>query len=328
MQKDLQETVLIGLTGDVMIGRLVNECLNNTNPKYIWGDFLPLLLKTDLNVINLETTLTYSNKLVPKVFNFKADPPKVQSLVEASVDIVNLANNHILDFSEEGLFETIQTLDQANIQHVGAGTNHLEASRAVIKNCQNIKIGILGCTDNEPMWEATEHQAGVFYLNVGDLSAIQGEILKLRPQVDILILSIHWGPNMKERPSHAFIQFAHQLIDCGADLIHGHSAHVFQGVEKYKEKLILYDTGDFIDDYYVDPFLRNDCSFFFLVEVSKKGIEKLTLIPSIISEFQVNRAKGEVASKIISRMQKLSAEFQTELVYDQENLVINFLPTR
>ena len=109
------DNVVIGLTGDVMIGRLVNECLREAPPEYIWGDVLPLLLKNDVNIINLEAALTTSVREVPKVFNFKSDPEHVESLKVARVDVANLANNHVLDYSEEGLLETLDTLDAAAI---------------------------------------------------------------------------------------------------------------------------------------------------------------------------------------------------------------------
>lgn len=315
----------IGLMGDVMIGRLVNEQLDEVPTTYIWGDLLPILKSHDLNLINLEAALTTSSRLVPKVFNFKADPKKVQALVDASIHVVNLANNHVLDYSEEGLLETLQTLDQAGIQHVGAGRNLKEASHPVIVARQGITVGILGCTDNEPTWLATKTRPGTKYLEVGDLDAIRKDILDLRPRVDILILSIHWGPNMRERPSRQFVQFAHDLIDLGVDLIHGHSAHIFQGVEVYKGKFILYDTGDFIDDYYVDPYLRNDRSFLFQVRCSKKGIQSLELLPALIQNFRVNQAKGQEVQKILQQMQKLSQEMNTSFDNKDGKLILNII---
>lgn len=298
--------VTIGLTGDVMIGRLVNEFLKVAPPQAIWGNLLEEFHKTDLNLINLEAALTKSENVVPKIFNFKADPEKVQSLVEARIDVVNIANNHILDFSEEGLFETIETLDSMNILHVGAGKNLEDSRRPAILSKRGVKIGILGFTDNAPEWEATSHRAGVRYLRVGDLQSALSDIAPLRREVDVLIISYHWGPNMREYPSSSFIQFAHQLIDHGVDIFHGHSAHIFQGYEEYSKGLILYDTGDFVDDYYVDPLLRNDHSFLFLVEVSKKGYEKLRLIPVYIKDFCVHKAEGKVAKEIEARMNYLS----------------------
>lgn len=303
--------------GDVMIGRLVNERLSHVHPSYIWGDLLPLLKETDINLANLETTLTKSRMIIPKVFNFKADPEKVRSLQEANINIVNLANNHILDYSTEGLQETIATLDKAGILHVGAGSTEVEAKKPAVTIWKEIRIGVLGCTDNEPTWKATDAKEGTVFLDASTIDPIKQELKKLRAIVDILILSIHWGPNMKERPSKQFIQFAHQAIDCGVDIIHGHSAHIFQGIEFYHGGLILYDTGDFIDDYAVDPLLRNDRSFFFIVEAGKEGVLALYLIPTLISDCQVNMAVGTGCAETMQRVKMLSKEFNCPLTIQQ-----------
>lgn len=319
----MAETLLsIGMAGDVMIGRLVNEHLDSASPPSIWGNLLPLLKSTDLNLINLEAALTRSENRVPKTFHFKADPEKVQVLIEGSIDVVNLANNHVLDYSEAGLIETLQTLDEARIQHVGAGVNFSSAISPVILTRKGVKIGILGCTDNEPTWKASASKPGIFFLEVGDLEAIRESILSLRSKVDLVILSIHWGPNMRERPSQEFREFAHRLIDLGVDLIHGHSAHLFQGIEVYRGKCILYDTGDFVDDYAVDPYLRNDRSFFFIAHADKQGIHAIRLTAVRISNFQVNQARGQEALEIVERMRALSKELGTSLEKEKDELIL------
>ena len=315
-----KDSIVIGFAGDVMIGRLVNEYTTEKDPAYIWGDILPLLKETDLNIINLEAALTLSDKELPKVFNFKANPEKVHSLVEASVDVVNLANNHSLDYSEEGLFDTLDNLDKAGIQHVGAGRNIEVARKPVVITKNGIKIGILGFTDNEPSWEATETSPGTRYIPIDEsgLESAKQDIQKLRPIVDVLVVTIHWGPNMRKRPPQHFRDFAHGLADAGADVFQGHSAHIFQGVEIYNNKLIMYDNGDFVDDYYVDPILRNDRSFLFLVEVNKHGYQSLRFIPTIITNCQVNRSTSTEIEETINRMQMLSKELGTEL-YIKDN---------
>ena len=304
-----------------MIGRLVDEYLERAPPSYIWGNLHPILQRTDFNIANLETTLTRSEKIVPKVFNFKASPEKVSSLVEGPIHAVNLANNHSLDFSEEGLLETIQTLDQAKIFHVGAGKDLSAAKRPCILEKNGIKIGLLGCTDNEPTWKATAAHSGTNYLEIGDLASLEESIRSLRKEVDLLILSIHWGPNMRQRPMPHFRSFAHLLIDLGVDILHGHSSHVFQGVEIYKKKLILYDTGELVDDYAVDPELRNDRSFFFIVEMDKKNLISLTMIPILISRFQVNVTKDEEQLEL---MEKLCRELKTEPRRENHSLKLLF----
>jgi poly-gamma-glutamate capsule biosynthesis protein CapA/YwtB (metallophosphatase superfamily) len=261
---NLKDRLLIGLTGDVMIGRGVNKAISKYGYSYPWGDVLPLIKSSDVNIVNLETALTYSRHPVTKVFNFKADPDKVKTLTEAQIKVANLANNHILDFAEEGLIETLHTLDEAGIKYTGASINEQEASHPAIVSFNSFQIGILGYTDNEPGWKAGPENCGTNHIDVSDtkdkkrvLTAIQ----HLREEVDFLIVSIHWGPNMREEPPPAFIDFAHQVVQEGADVIHGHSAHIFQAIEVYNHKLILYDSGDFIDDYVVNPMLRNDLSF-------------------------------------------------------------------
>jgi poly-gamma-glutamate capsule biosynthesis protein CapA/YwtB (metallophosphatase superfamily) len=311
-----ENTISIGLTGDVMLGRYVNTAITNRGYLYPWGNVLPLFKNTDVTIINLEGALTNSDKKVSKAFNFKATPDRIKTLTEASITVVNLANNHVLDFSEEGLIETIQTLNGAGIEYVGAGMNTIKAEKPVILALKNYRLGILGFTDNEARWKAGPASSGINYIDISNkedcISALTA-IAQLRKETDLVIVSIHWGPNMKEEPESDFIDFAHAMIDYGADVIHGHSAHNFQGIEVYKHKLILYDTGDFVDDYAVDPYLRNDHSFFFKVEASKHRIEKLVLTPVLISDSQVNLATGEDYRWCIQRMQQLSANFGTNL---------------
>ena len=310
------EKLTIGFAGDVMIGRGVDTIISKTGYLYIWGDVLPLLRVTDINIINLETTLTSSDKEVFKVFNFKAAPDRVQSLRKAGITIANLANNHILDFSEEGLIETIQMLNSSGIFYTGAGINAKEAAKPAIIIKKNTAVGVIGFTDNEPGWKAGVSSCGVNYIDISERNDRCKALLyieQLRNATDIAIVSIHWGPNMCEEPSHEFIAFAHEIIDAGADIIHGHSAHNFQGIEIYNGKIILYDTGDFVDDYRVDPWLRNDHSFFFWVEVTNRQVTKLELIPVIISGCRVNLAKGEDYKWSIQRMLQLSASFGTRL---------------
>ena len=317
--------ITLGFTGDVMLGRLVNEVIQKEGYRYPWGNTLPLFKEHDFTLINLETTLTRSKKKVPKVFNFKADPLVVQSLVEANIQAVTLANNHCLDFSENGLQETLSVLDAAKIAHIGAGLNLAEAKKPLIVSIKDIQLGILAYTDNESGWLATEDKPGTNYISIDEknLKSISEDLQNLRKKVDILIVTLHWGPNNREVPSLQFQNFARGLIDLGVDIVHGHSAHVTQGIERYKNKLILYDTGDFVDDYQVGP-LRNDYSFLFQLEISKQGIKSLRLIPVIIEYCQVNLARGEDFEMMTSRIKKLSKDFGTELINCKEGLFLDF----
>lgn len=312
----MKDHITIGLAGDVMIGRNVDLVMTRKGYAYPWGNVLPLFKSIDVNIVNLETTLTRSNHLVNKVFNFRATPDKVNSLCEAHITAVNLANNHILDYSEEGLKETIHALQAAHIQFTGAGLNRSEAAEPVIINRNNLCIGLAGFTDNEPAWEALHNRYGTNYINIANKvhrSRALKIISRLRKQTDLVVVSIHWGPNKNERPAPSFIQFAHDMVNSGAHIIHGHSAHNFQGIELYKSSLILYDTGDFIDDYVVDPYLRNDHSFLFIVQARHTGVTGLQLLPVLINKCQVNIADGSDFRWAIHRIRQLSYEFGTRI---------------
>lgn len=307
-----------------MIGRGVNTAIARKGYVYPWGDLLPLIRSMDATIINLETTLTHGNRKVPKTFNFKASPDTIKTLTGAGITAVTLANNHILDFSEEGLADTIRALESAGIQCTGAGMNEQEAAKPVILNCKGIRIGLLGFTDNEPGWKAGPGQCGINYIDVRS-SPDRGRALRaigqLKEKADLVIVSIHWGPNMIERPNRHFMEFGRQMISGGADIIQGHSAHIFQGIEIYRQGLILYDTGDFVDDYVVDPYLKNDHSFFFIAELEKNTIRSLKLVPVLISQYQVNRANEKESRWSFNRMQEFSSEFGTRITDTGEVLL-------
>jgi len=246
----------------------------------------------------------------------------VKCLQEAKIDIVNLANNHVLDYGVEGLEETIRELDEAGIRHTGAGLNDNEAKKPAIITKDGTRIGVIGMTDNEPGWKAMPGKPGVNYLNVGDITEAIQQVKNLRSLVDILIISIHWGPNKREFPTNEFIRFARELAGSGVDIFHGHSAHVFQGLEFRGKSLIMYDTGDFIDDYAVDIPLRNDYSFLFEVELDKNGIKRLLMIPVLIENMQVNKASGEDFLAIVNIFKRRCAIFKTGFNVHKDKLEI------
>lgn len=311
-----QKKISIGIAGDVMLGRNMDAVIRKKGYAYPWGNTLPLFHDADIRIMNLENAFTHSAREVSKAFNFKAHPDVVKSLQVAGINVVNLANNHIMDYSAEGLYETLETLDNAGIHHVGAGRNTSEASAPCILQLAGIKTGILGMTDNEPSWKAFPGKAGTNYIDLDaerDRSWALDAVQELKKGVDVLIVSIHWGPNWNLWPSRQQVNMAHAMIDYGADLIHGHSAHNFQGIEWYHNKPILYDTGGFVDDYAVRLPYRNDHSFFYTLELEGNSLRKLKLTPVVIRHCQVNLAKGEDARWCLDNIRERSAPFHTAI---------------
>ncbi len=324
-------TVTLAFTGDVMLGRLVNDniILGNKPLTYVWGDMLDHLKKADLTIINLENAIAKSGtewSKTPKVFFYRADPKAIDILKTAGIDYVTLANNHVLDYEEEAFIETLEHSEKNNIPYAGAGRNIEEASKPAFLEAKGIKIAIIAFTDNMPEWAATKTKPGVNYMEVSldenNFGRIKRKIEEAKNMADIVIVSAHWGPNMRQRPTMQFKKFAHASIDAGADIFHGHSAHIFQGIEIYNGKLIMYDAGDFVDDYAVDPELRNDQTFLFSVTLSKNKIEKIELIPGLIFYMQVNKATGSDFEEITNKMIKLSEEMGTKIIRKNDRLEI------
>ncbi len=323
----------IALLGDVMLGRGVNQELANRSLEYCWGDTLTTLRSADAVFANLECAITEhmtSWSKTPKVFHFRADPRAAEILKIANIKCVTLANNHILEFEEEGLFDTLKHLDKSGIAHAGAGHNIQEAQAPIVISCQGFKIGFIAYTDNEPPFAATETRPGTNYIQI---NTDQSTLARLAKDIDIvknngaefIILSLHWGPNMVQVPSKKFQNFAKAAIELGVNLIHGHSAHIFQAVEFYQNGVILYNTGDFIDDYAVDLDLRNDWSFIFLIELDGRIIKKVRALPVKLHYAFTNLATKEDAELIYSRMQQLCRSFGTITEVTNEGLIFRSL---
>jgi poly-gamma-glutamate capsule biosynthesis protein CapA/YwtB (metallophosphatase superfamily) len=326
--------ITLALTGDVMLGRGVADVLDDhMRPEAPWGDVMPLLDAADLRIINLECAITEYERpwtRTPKVFHFRAKPSAVETLRKARIDACSLANNHTLDFEEQGLLDTLEHLDAAGIRHAGAGRNREEAADPAILTVpadHTSQVALLAFTDNEPPFAASIDRPGTNYLPVSSkpdvLRRVERAVSYVRDMgADTVIFSNHWGPNMVQRPKETFRSFARAVIDRGVDIYYGHSAHVFQGVEIYRSKPILYDTGDFVDDYAVDPKMRNDWSFLFRVSVEGGTFERLDLTPVKLSYAQVDLATGDEREIILDRMERLSAELDTVFARREGALVL------
>ena len=377
-------------TGDVMLGRLVNNVLANNEFTYVWGNTIDIIKGADFSLINLECSISSRGKewnKTFKVFHFRANPDAINVLNSAAIDYVALANNHILDYDVDAFLDTVNLLTKNNISHSGAGKNLEEAMKPAFmkkklklksskinsnynyeneennnsKNTITITIGVISLTDNEPQWEAEENSAGINYIPIALDSEkyyyrLKNCIEKVRKQSDLVIVSSHIGPHFRENPSDGYVNFAHKIIEFGADIYWGHSNHMPQGIEIYKhnnykdnnnsnsnddKKIIMYDCGDFIDDYAIDSYYRNDLSFIFLLHLNigknykfkknnnntnnnkeknllRNGI--IELIPIKIKNFRVNTISFDDsdADLIIERMYKRCTNLGTKCLIDKK----------
>jgi poly-gamma-glutamate capsule biosynthesis protein CapA/YwtB (metallophosphatase superfamily) len=294
----------------------------------LWGAALTELdrRKPDARIVNLETAITGSMAPEPKGINYKMSPANVPVLNAAGIDCCNLANNHLLDWGRKGLVETLSTLDAAGIQHAGAGLDASAAmAPAVLEMQAGARVLVFGfasaCSGVPREWAAASGSPGINLIPLTRDSAerLAEAVRALRRPRDVVIASIHWGPNWGYEISEAQARFAHRLIDAGAaDLIHGHSSHHFKGMEVYRGKLILYGCGDFIDDYegisgYEDFRDELVLMYFSQIRVSDGALIALEMVPLEIRNMRLNHAGPADTGWVLNRLNREGARLGTRM---------------
>lgn len=300
---------------------------------YIWGDALEQWerIAPDVKLINLETSITRSNDYWKgKGINYRMNPDNLPCLTAAKIDCCSLANNHVLDWGYSGLADTIATLKTAQIKFTGAGTNQQSAATPAIidvKGKGRAVVFSFGTTSSgiPTSWAADQDKPGVNLLpNLSEQTVgyIQQQVEQVKQSGDIVVASIHWGGNWGYGIPLEQIQFAHQLIDdAGVDLIHGHSSHHVKGIEIYRDRLIIYGCGDFLDDYEgIDGYeaFRDDLGlmYFATLDSSTGKAVNLQMIPTQIKRFRVQRASTVDLLWLRDILNREGARFDTSVQWD------------
>lgn len=308
----------VGLAGDVMLGRSVHERHHDEPPGSVWGSTLPWLHALDGLVANLECCISTRGTPWPdKVYRFRAGPNwALPALDAAGTACVSVANNHALDFGVPALLDTLDGLARAGIATAGAGRNRRAAVAPVTTEIGGVTVGMLALTDRMPSFGATADRPGtaVATPTVRDRRTrrlVRWQLDRLAG-ADVVVASLHWGPNwelVKRPPLRAFARW---LVERGVDVVHGHSAHVPQGVEVYEGAPILYDCGDFVDDYVVKPDLHNDRSALYELVVEDGAVVAVRLHP-VELDVGVDAASPAAARWLRERIRTLSGRFGTTI---------------
>ena len=309
------------------------------NCSYIWGDALEELERValDVRIINLETSVTKSNDYWKgKSIHYRMHPENIPCMAAARIDYCSLANNHVLDWGYSGLTETLDTLNKVNVKSAGAGRNLREAESPAVMAVEGkgrvLVFSYGSVTSGIPLsWAASEDRPGVNLLK--DLSHktvrhITEKVRAVKQRGDIVVASIHWGSNWGYDIPPDHTEFAHKLIDdAGIDVIHGHSSHHVKGIEVYKDKLIIYGSGDFLNDYEGIPGyedFRDDLGLMYFVSVdpSTGKLDHLQMTPTQIKHFRVNRATGADALWLRDTLNREGEKFGTRVELSGDNRLI------
>jgi len=223
-----------------MFGRNVDRRQRTRPPDAVWGDLGHRLAALDGVFVNLACALSTRGERWTRTyrpFHFRADPSWATDALEAAgVRFAALANNHLLDFGETTLLDTLDALDDADIAHAGAGPDREAARAPAVVDVAGTRIALVSFTENTPEYAADGDSPGVAHCRMdpddpGDRAVLERSLDRAREHdPDLLVASLHWGPNMEAEPSERHRRFGRWLAG-RVDLIHGHSAHVFQGIE-------------------------------------------------------------------------------------------------
>jgi poly-gamma-glutamate synthesis protein (capsule biosynthesis protein) len=320
------------------------ERVNGPIPKpvsfsYPWGDALEELTRVgpDLRMINLETSLTTSDDYWRgKGIHYRMHPKNALCLTAAKIDYCSLANNHVLDWGYAGLAETLSTLKKLNISNAGAGQDLQGVERPAvmeIKGKGRVIVFSYGLQSSgiPSRWAASEDRPGVNLLRgLSDrtMQHIKEQVRAVRRERDIVVVSIHWGGNWGYGIPPAQRRFARRLIDdAGVDIIHGHSSHHVKGIEVYKERAVIYGSGDFLNDYEgiggYEHF-RGDLALMYFVSMDPETAELvcLKMMPMQIKRFRMNRVSRVDATWLRDALNREGKTLGTRVEIGQDNTLM------
>ena len=242
----MSDSARIIITGDTHLGGgRVRSLAANNNAEALFGDFLPLIKKAGLSITNLESPiLNDGNPILKTGPNMKSPVETLPVLKTAGFDLVTLANNHMMDYGEEGLFSTLKACKENDIKTVGAGKNLEEAKKPFICEINGIRLAIVNIAENE-FGTTQNHSPGGHPLNpVQNFYTLQ----EAKAIADKVIVIVHGGHEHYELPSPRMKETYRFFADAGADAVVGHHTHCYSGYEVYNNVPIFYSTGNFLFD--------------------------------------------------------------------------------
>lgn len=263
------------------------------------SDLIDIIHSADYRIFNLEIPLVNESSPIKKSGPNLIAPTKCISAYKAmKIDLLTLANNHILDQGSKGLESSISTLKQAGISYVGVGNSIKEASRPKIISCEGKKIGVYACVEHE-FTVATENESGA---NPVDLLETPDHIIELKKQCDYVIVLYHGGKEQYRYPSPNLQKICRKLVEKGADLVVCQHSHCIGCKEEYKQGTIVYGQGNFLFDDEENEYWQTSL----LIMISDNF--KIKYLPLKKNKSTVRLAKGDEAENILEQFNLRSEE--------------------
>jgi len=285
-----------------------------------------LLQDADIAFGNLEGPLTEGG--IPegdKQYVFRSPPAKVvPALKRAGFDILSLANNHSLDYGPQGLADTQAALRAHGIAAVGAGAEGRAARAPAILEVRGKRFGFLAYSLTLPEnFFATDTRPGTAF---GNEEHVRADVAALKNHVDFVLVSFHWGQEGKTELRDYQMRVGRAAIEAGAHAVIGHHPHILQGVERYRDGVILYSLGNFVFGSYSRSAIRSVVAQLIFDD---RGLREVRLVPinvnNIAFNFQPKLLSPEAAAASVEHLQTLAAALGTELA-NQDGVAVLRLP--
>lgn len=288
------------MAGDAVIGRGIRNCFD--------AEVLAQMEGADIFMLNNEFAYTDRGEpLEGKQYTLHAPTYTAPYLFDIGTDLVSLGNNHVYDYGETGLLDTLDTLDAIGMPYVGAGRNIEEASRPAIYDLGGMTVGIVCGTQIERFAVAdtkgaTETSAGVF--RCYDMTPMYEKVKELDSQVDFVIVYIHWGDEKKQWPVPAQTEAAQGLAESGADLIIGDHPHVLQTIGYVEGVPVVYSLGNYLFNTNTQDTGIVEAVF----DPVGKTLSSLRFIPMEQENLTVRMLSGEEKERCLSDLRELSPD--------------------
>jgi poly-gamma-glutamate capsule biosynthesis protein CapA/YwtB (metallophosphatase superfamily) len=306
--------VTIAIAGDTMLGDAGSRTIASKGFDYPFERVAPLMKDADFAIVNAEAPITRHKKVISrfKSYIYKSRPRVLAAFMEAGIDGVTIANNHVFDYCREGYEDFLRRMDRAELNYFGGGRNEAQARRAMVLDFGSVRVAFLNYMDNYGYYNilfkvfADEDRSGIAMLTEHNLTA---DIAAAHEEADLVVVIIHAGKNYKPI-TRIQERYARYAIDAGADVVIGHHPHIFQAVELYRGKPILYSLGNFVFNTPGRDWFRYGMVARLLIE--NKKIDRIELLPIItqnrIVKFRPRPATGRKLTKFFKKLIPASAK--------------------
>ncbi|MDF2725768.1 MAG: CapA family protein [Paenibacillus sp.] len=296
-----KETIRLTLGSDWLPQRAY-ELKSGDDPLAYYGDLLPLLRQSDLNIVNVETTLGSAGEAIPKAGpNFRCDEDTVRALTEAPFQVACMANNHIMDYGPDSLRRTLEVLQEAGMNTVGAGMTGEEAAKPLFVQVGDQSIAIINFAEGEACC-SIDNGPGTYGF---DPEAVERQVAELKNQADHVLVIFHGGREYAPLPPEYVVSGLRRVAEAGASAVIAHHPHVPQGLEIWNGVPIVYSQGNFVFWQEVDSFYRHT-GYLVHLELRKAGVAKLELSPYVIERHGLSLMQGSLKAGFLQALRTVS----------------------